>query len=106
MQLSAKKFVSGTSVYLSSCECSTMDAANPPPSKIEVHSVMKFLTKENCTSVDIYRRLCSVYGAANVLSVRSVERWQRRTNVEDEDQKDDQATSLTKQYNAHARSTQ
>ncbi len=65
--------------------------ANPPPSKIEVRSVIKFLAKENCTPADIYRRLCAVYSAANVLSVRSAERWQRafkegRTNVEDKDQ--------------------
>ncbi len=79
------------SVYLSSCEHSTMDAANPPPSKIEVHGVIKFLTKENGTPANIHRRLCAVYGAANVLLVPSVERWQTafkegRTNMGDKDQ--------------------
>ncbi len=88
-------------VYLSSCECSTMDAANPPPSKIELHNVIKFLTKENYTPADIHRRLCAVYGAANVLSVRKVERWQGvfkegRTNVKDKDSEGQPSDAIDK----------
>ncbi len=67
-----------------------MDGTNPLPFKIEVHSVISFSQKKT-TPVDIHRRLCAVYGTANVLSVHSMEIWQRafkegRTNVEDEDQ--------------------
>ncbi len=51
----------------------------------------------------IHRQLCAVYGAANVLLICSVERWQRvfkegRTNVEDEDRE----IRLMKQYDACA----
>lgn len=63
---------------------------NSAPSKIEIRSVIKFLTAEKCTPIEIHRRLCTVYGENNVCSLRTVERWNKlfiegRTSIDDDE---------------------
>ncbi len=47
------------------------------PSKLELRSVIKFLTAEHCSEADIHRWLRNVYGENNGVFLRTVEQWQK-----------------------------
>ncbi len=66
-----------------------MATTTSAPPDCEVRAVIRFLTLENVSGAEIYRRLCAVYGNANVMKCRSVYEWVARfkegcTNTHDE----------------------
>lgn len=53
-------------------------ASSVKPSDCEVRAVIKFLNAEKIAASEIHRRMSSVYGSENIMSLRHVYKWVQR----------------------------
>ncbi len=86
---SRKIFVLNNDVMWVWCYIEDTEMDSTTPSKLELCSVIKFLTAEHCSAADIHWLLRNVYRETNGVSLRTMERWQKRfqescTSVDDD----------------------
>ncbi len=56
----------------------SMDLTNDKPSDCEMRAIIKFFTAKGSSPSYIYSRMCTVYSAASIMSLRTVQEWSKK----------------------------